>query len=131
MTRTFSDSLDYDLEAVQVNADEFAVAIAYDRVGGLPATGIAAIKSATRIEELGDYGAVRNEAQLVDWLIPAALLVWDGAAILPALGDTVTETRGATDYVYAVVGVEGGPVYTFDDADHRLLRIHTRLDSSS
>jgi len=80
----------------------------------------------TVFETTNEFGLVeRWESR--DFLIPAAALVLDGTATLPARGDVIRETQGATTFVYEVLAPGKEPHYRYSDTFRTLWRIHTKL----
>jgi len=66
---------------------------------------------------------VRHESR--DFLILAADLSIDGAAILPQRGDRIRQTQGQRVFVYEVMAPGREPCWRWSDPFRKTLRIHT------
>ena len=83
--------------------------------------GLQATVGRTRFESADEYGRVlRTESR--DFLVRAADLVVDGAAVLPRPGDLIIES----DRRYEVMSPAGEPEWRWSDVNQTPLRIHTR-----
>lgn len=76
--------------------------------------------------EIDDGSGVIERFQSRDYLIHAAELVLGGAEALPAAGDLIRETQGASTFVYEVMAPGDEPHYRYSDPFRKLLRIHTK-----
>jgi hypothetical protein len=75
------------------------------------------------------YGAaVRTESR--DFLITAADLVIDGAAVLPERGDQIRETVDAQVFIYEVLAPGDEQHFRYSDQYRRTLRIHTKFSGT-
>ncbi len=81
----------------------------------------------------GNGAVIRSESR--DYLIRAADLVLDGAAVLPQRGDQIRETDARTEavvvYEVTVPGDSGGggggePCWRWSDGYRQTLRVHTQ-----
>ena len=73
------------------------------------------------------YGGVRMEWTDRDFLIQAADLAFNGAAITPERGDRISETVGVNTSVFEVTAFGGEPPWRYSDPFGKLLRIHTKF----
>lgn len=94
------------------------VSITYAR-GGVSES-LTALPGSTVFEHVADSGAVSSHKSR-DYLVRADTLALDESAVLPELGDTITE-GGA---VYAVHSPDGGNCFAWADPEHVILRIFT------
>jgi len=61
-----------------------------------------------------------------DFLVLAADLFLGGNAMLPARGDRILETDGATTFTYEVMAPGKEPHFCYSDPYRKTLRIHTK-----
>jgi hypothetical protein len=97
--------------------------VVYDR-GGQTVT-LDATFGRTDAERVDENGVGIRE-EIVDFLVTAADLVIDGAAVLPKRGDAIRYTDGAVEKTYEVMTVGEGH-YRPADPFGTMLRIHTKL----
>lgn len=70
-----------------------------------------------------DYGAaVITETK--DFIVAVADFLFDGSAVTPERGDTITEVDGSTTHTYKVSAPSGEPHYRYSDPDRTMIRIH-------
>jgi hypothetical protein len=73
-----------------------------------------------------DSGMI-TETQADDFIIEAADLVLDEAAVEPKEGDEITRTSGGKTLVYRVLPFGTEPAWRFTDSYRNAYRIHTKL----
>ena len=61
-----------------------------------------------------------------DYFIEAVDLVLAGSAVVPARGDTIEETEGATTYIHEVLAPGGEPCWRWSGPDRTTYRVHTK-----
>lgn len=61
-----------------------------------------------------------------DYFVEAADLVLGGSAVVPARGDHIEETEGATVYIHEVLAPGGEPCWRWSGPDRTTYRIHTK-----
>lgn len=72
--------------------------------------------------------AVAIQSDRQDFLVSAASLVLDGAAIRPKRGDLLTLTRSGQSCIYEILPENGDQPYRLDQTE-TLIRLHTRARS--
>ena len=97
--------------------------VTYQR--GTASVEVQATVGRTVFETADDYGVVQH-SESRDFLILAADLVLDGAAVLPERGDRIRETASGKVYVYEVMAPGKEPPWRWSDLYRRTLRIHTK-----
>lgn len=81
--------------------------------------------------ELEDGSGAVVRIQSRDYLIQAADLVIASSTTLPLAGDRIREVREGTTIEYEVLAPGDEPHYRYSDPFGKLLRIHTKLVSTS
>jgi hypothetical protein len=76
--------------------------------------------------EIESSTGVAERFESRDFIITAADLVLDGAAVLPERGDRIRETVGNQTLIYEVVGPGSEPCWRYSDPYRLALRIHTK-----
>ena len=76
--------------------------------------------------EIDNGHGVLERIESRDFLILGSDLVLSGPTVLPARGDRIRETQGATTYVYEVMAPGKEPEWRWSDAYRKTLRIHTK-----
>ncbi len=71
-------------------------------------------------------GGVRMEWTDADFIIPAALLILGGSAVLPARGDKIIRTLKGKVLTYEPMASGGEPPWRWSDGYQTLLRVHTK-----
>lgn len=120
MSRTFSDSLQFDVENVFYNVNEFARSYSLSR-GVKTTTGVAAITSVRVYERIDESGVV-TDVESVDFDMPATAYEIDGVARDPVQGDRF----GDGSSVWEVVPIGRRKCFEPLDGDARTIRVHTR-----
>jgi len=120
MSRTFSDSLQFDVENTFFNVNEFAQSYSLSR-GVKTTTGVAAITSVRVYERIDESGVV-TDVESVDFDMPATAYEIDGVARDPVQGDRF----GDGSSVWEVVPIGRRKCFEPLDGDARTIRVHTR-----
>ncbi len=79
----------------------------------------------TTFEQADEFGGIQR-LESRDYLIRTADLVLDAEIVLPAPGDRIHETSGASLFVYEVMAPGGEPPFRYSDPYRKALRIHTK-----
>lgn len=87
---------------------------------------VSATVGKTEYSQTDEYG-IERRFETRDFLIRTADLQLDEKAVLPSVGDRITQTEGDKDYVYEVLSPGGEPHYRYCDPYMKTLRIHTKL----
>jgi len=101
--------------------EHLAVEVVYGR--GIEDVSVRATIGRTLLKLDDGYGGVRMEWTDRDFLIRAADLVLDGAAVVPQRGDRITE--GPLEF--SVLAPAAEPVWRWSDPHRQVLRIHTKF----
>lgn len=121
MSRTFSDCLESDCEAVFFNVDEFARTFTLSR-GNTATTGVAAIV-ASREYETPTREAVLTDIRSLDFDVMASAYLISAVAVAPQSGDRFTDA--STGDVYEVLPLNGRQCYE-PMSDGLVLRVHVK-----
>lgn len=77
------------------------------------------------VEDGAGFG---SRYRVIDFLIEAADLQFDGQATLPGAGDELVIDRPDGQHVYRVMSPSGGePEWRFSDSGNSRLRVHTKF----
>ena len=79
----------------------------------------------TTFEQADEFGGIQR-LESRDYLIRTADLMLDTELVLPAPGDRIHETSGASLFVYEVMAPGGEPPFRYSDPYRKALRIHTK-----
>lgn len=120
MSRTFADSLQFDLENTFFNVNEFAKSYSLSR-GVKTTTGVAAIAT-VRVYERVDESGVVTEVESTDFELPATAYLIDSVQYDPAPGDRF----GDGTHVWEVMPIGRRKCFEAVDGDARVLRVHAR-----
>lgn len=80
--------------------------------------------------EVADEAGFISRIESRDFIVRAADLVLNGAAVLPQRGDRVRETVGPRVFVYEVLSPAGEDVWRFSDPQRTDVRVHTKFVAS-
>lgn len=124
MSRTFSDSIEDDVEQIFLNTDEFAVTVTLTR-SLLSTAGIAAIV-VNRSESIGTEAVTETDIEERDYRIQASKYVINGSAVDPRDGDRITEVLASGVTIISEVLPLNGKRCFEPDASGTLLLVHTK-----
>lgn len=119
MSRTFSDSLDADLD-VFFSTDEFAESVSITRASQTTSS-VAAIVAERKYDAL-DAAGMYTAVQSRDFDFVATAYQIDSAQVTPAVGDRITDSNSQ---VFEVLPMAGGRHYEAR-SDGRIIRVHTK-----
>ena len=120
MSRTFADSLQFDVENTFFNVNEFARSYSLSR-GVKTTAGVAAI-TAVRVYERIDETGIVTEVESIDFDLPAASYEINSVQYDPAPGDRF----GDGSDVWEVMPIGRRKCFEAVDGDARIIRVHTR-----
>lgn len=124
MSRTFADSVAYDLANTFFNTNEFAEAVTLGRNAN-ETSGVAAIVS-TRNYEVVDEEGLLTFVESMDFDFPATSYVIGGSQVDPRPGDRVVTADGVS---HQVLPVGRRPCFEPVGQSGLVIRVHTKRAS--
>lgn len=123
MTRTLGDSLDYDVENVFLNVNEFAVEVTIAR--GISRTTSVPAMVYTVVDTTGEDEIIETIAEERTYKIRPADYMVNGTPVTPRDGDRIITGSGVKELTFEVLPVPGRQCFELDAAG-LMLSVHTK-----